>query len=83
MTIMKLRAECLADVVRLTQKIGFNQGKVTTFEGRPDVEFEFVTNLGLETILRLIAQIEDGHVMYETIQPIQDYTGDRGQRSVS
>ena len=45
--------------------------------GVPDVEFEFETNLTLDEVIEILKNVPDGHVMYQSVQPIADYTGER------
>lgn len=76
----KLRAECLADVVRLIHAQGFTNGLIETHKGFPDVEFEFESNDSMSTLLSRLQRIEDGHVMLETLQPVELYDGNRTRR---
>ena len=43
----------------------------------PDVEFEFETELALDEIIMTLQDIDDSHVMYQTVKPIDEYTGER------
>lgn len=76
----KLRAECSQDILNFLEKSG-NQMmsfKMTredlTF---PDAEFEFETKLTLDEIILILKGIIDSHVMYQTVKPISEYTGER------
>ena len=75
----KLRAECSNDVVLFiqnthSQMLNFSMVK---YPELPDVDFEFETELALEEIILILKDIEDSHVMYQTVKPIEEYTGDR------
>jgi len=77
--IYKLRAECLSDVVEFIRKeqnhlINFNTQKDGIF---PDYDLEFETELDLDQIILKLREIEDSHVMYQTVKPIAEYTGQR------
>ena len=87
----KCRAECGQDVFQVLLKLGKRQsnglekGKtlfrsIIKFEDRfPDVECVLVSNLGLEELKLAITRtrVPDIHVMLETLQPIEEYTGER------
>lgn len=51
--------------------------KMQRDEQLPDVEFEFETELALDEIIMTLQDIDDSHVMYQTVQPIEKYTGER------
>lgn len=75
----KLRAECTQDILLF---IGMIIDRVKSFSMLPmpevpDVEFEFTLDATLEELLDCLQYIDDGHVMYQTVQPIEQYTGDR------
>jgi hypothetical protein len=75
----KLRAESLNDVVQFIQNEyshmkNFNMKRDELF---PDVDFEFETDLTLDEIIFKLKNINDSHVMYQTIKPINEYTGSR------
>lgn len=77
--LYKLRAECLQDIVKFINKIdyqllSFNMKKDSEY---PDVEFEFETNLTIEEIILALREIQDLHVMYQTVKRLPDYTGER------
>lgn len=41
------------------------------------IELTFESNLQLCEIISLMKKIENSHVMYQTVQPIEKYTGER------
>lgn len=43
----------------------------------PDTLFTFHSDLSLEQIIEVLAKIEDGHVMLETVNLADKYTGER------
>lgn len=73
----KFRAECSIDVERLENVIPSKFNVNLIKQGFPDVEVEFDSYLSLSEIIDLMKTIEDGHVMYETVKPIEQYTGQR------
>jgi hypothetical protein len=76
-TEYKMRAECAADLGRFLAQVTVNTFAAERFENFPDMEASFTSPLTLEQIRMLIAQIEDGHVMLETVSLAKDYTGER------
>jgi hypothetical protein len=83
----KLRAEAWDDLVKLADAL-FPHGVpplrfesfsiVVSYADRlPEFEMGITSPLSLDDLLALIAKIPDGHVMYETIQPIKSYRGER------
>ena len=74
----KFRAECLRDVEELLRQINHSEMEVNIkFFHVPDVEVTLLTSLTLDSIIQEAREIDDCHVIVETIQPIQDYTGER------
>jgi hypothetical protein len=75
----KLRAECINDIDLF---IGGNKGDINNYYVidsllYPDAELIFDTNLSLREIIEKLKALEDSHVMYQTVQPIKHYTGNR------
>ncbi len=75
----KLRAECSHDVAEFIQK---SHGQMKNFKMErdklfPDVVFKFESDLPLNKIILTLRDIEDSHVMYQTVKPIKQYTGKR------
>jgi hypothetical protein len=79
----KFRAECLTDVFLFfnycpegsVKDIQYNS--LDLIEGYPDVEISLESKLKLSDFRQICSKIEDGHVMLQTIQPIDSYTGER------
>lgn len=83
MATYKLRAECTRDVRRLLADIpkrklkrsNILQGAGITVADECELELE--VEIALPQLQLIIAGVEDGHVMLETVARIEDYTGER------
>lgn len=75
----KFRAECLTDVINAIKNFGENQYKLTieVESPFPDAVVEMETEMSQEEIHEAMAEIEDGHVMLETLATKEEYTGER------
>jgi len=78
----KLRAECFGDMLELQELLYKNTDNKLEFCVEIDkynlkIEFQFNCSLCLKKIKSLISTIQDSHVMYETVQPLELYTGRR------
>lgn len=75
----KLRAECSHDVVQFIVKSysELSWFAMTSSQYTPDVEFEFETGMSYSQVLSVIEEIDDAHVMYQTINQVELYTGER------
>ena len=81
----KFRAECIHDVWLFLDKISrdsITQLAITAVEINPgifipDVEVEITTATLFKEIRKILRGIVDGHVMLETIQVKELYTGER------
>ena len=74
----KFRAECLRDVEKLLHQINHNGMEVNIkFFHVPDVEVTVLTTLTLDSIIQEAKEIDDCHVIVETVQPFHEYTGER------
>ena len=77
----KLRAECKLDFdnfIKETGKLISNIRYNLIGKNIPDVVIEFESVLSKEQIIHLMQNlVEDSHVMWQTIQPINLYTGER------
>jgi hypothetical protein len=81
MTTYRFRAECLHDVTSFLansiRKIGFQKYTFSQEGPFPDVEVELEADMGLEDLRMELRKIEDGHVMVQTINLKDQYTGER------
>lgn len=81
MTKFKMRAECQTDLGKFLSEIPVNsfRAEQITFKGvaLPDMVAEFTSPWELDAIKDAMAKIPDGHVMFETIAPFSEYTGER------
>ena len=75
----KFRAECEHDVDELIKILNPHIKKITKIKKTPfpDVDVEMCAYVSLEEIQAAIKDIEDGHVMLETVELKHDYTGER------
>ena len=74
----KFRAECLRDVEELVRVINHNEMVVEIrFFRVADVEVILTTNLSLEEIINTTFEIDDLHVIRESVQLLEMYTGER------
>ncbi len=83
MNTYKFRAECVSDVSKLidlmvTENIKSSVQVVGNNRDFPDCEVVMQTDCDLNDIRSFIGKLTDGHVILETIKPIDDYTGKRG-----
>jgi hypothetical protein len=78
MTTYKFRAEGEPDADLFYET---NQAVIHNYKVEPagtlDVEATFDSALSLDEIIALMQNQSDSHVMYETVKPISEYTGDR------
>jgi hypothetical protein len=73
----KFRAECLQDANRFLDAIECSNVAIQKDKELPDVEATFNSLLSSEELLEHAKDLEDGHVILETLQPIESYTGER------
>ena len=74
----KFRAECIADVLKLKERLGGRCLKmIMEIEQFPDTVVDLYTTMSLDDLRNEIRSIEDGHVMLQTIALEKDYTGKR------
>lgn len=82
MQTYKMRAECAHDLAAFMVTVpvqSFRADKVVINGIQlPDMVAEFTSSLSLKEIKAAIADIEDGHVMLETVALQSEYTGKRG-----
>jgi hypothetical protein len=43
----------------------------------PDIDFTFISDLNIKILRSILNDLEDCHVMSETLQPYEKYTGER------
>lgn len=77
MATYRMRAECMADVAAFASKVFCPTMMIEREHPYPDVTVTFVCELELVDILLIIKGIPDGHVMYETLELAEDYSGIR------
>lgn len=84
--LVKFRAEAQIDIDRLFELIpdNFIVGKFVELDplavkfGTGDLNVTLaMTNFSLKKLRDLIATIPDGHIMYDTLALIENYTGER------
>jgi len=87
----KLRGECYVDVAQFLEKLidkcnseirHHRFETINIFQdpdkcGFPDCDLEFSTTLSLEQIRDLLKLIPDSHVMLQTVELAENYTGER------
>ncbi len=77
----KFRAECEADVDELIKILPQDYShtlKVMRADPIfPDVVVDIITPLTVPQLESLMRQVTDGHVMLQTVAPLDYYTGDR------
>ena len=83
-TTYKLRADCAADFAALASLVaesphGFAAISALRAGAFPVCVIEITTTATLAELRALLATIDDGHVMLETVQPIERYTGERAK----
>ena len=74
----KLRAECLSDVfdfLKSTEVISFSINTIMDYAS--DVELTFFSCFPIFRIKEILDSIPDSHVMRETIEKADNYTGER------
>ena len=71
----KLRAECSSDIVEFISKSHSNISslKMKRWNGFPDVEIVFRTNLESAEIIDILNEIEDSHIMIRSLIKIKYY----------
>lgn len=82
MSVYKLRAECLPDVVQFIENTNKRGTMITNYKIEKDklvsdVYFEFELKLTIPEIIDILQNQKDSHVMYQTVNPIDKYTGER------
>jgi hypothetical protein len=78
----RMRAECLIDLTRALLKLGKEPGylNATIVRGSrivPDCQMTVETELSINDVRALLLEVVDGHVMYESVDEEEHYTGKR------
>jgi hypothetical protein len=76
----KFRAECAWDVTELLRETKIKYEKITIIPSQrfPDVEVEIESeSMNHQDMIDCLKCVIDGHVMWQTVQPISEYTGVR------
>lgn len=78
MKTYKMRAEMESDILKFVLKAK-DRNILITFRivGKTDPRVTFKTTKSLQEIRNIIKTIKDGHVMYETVKLLKEYTGER------
>lgn len=84
-TIYKLRAECTNDIVKLLHRMMHHNWSrsvaslhpLEAYFGSHGAKLTFQTTDNLATVRKFVSGQVDSHVMYQTVQPIDSYTGHR------
>lgn len=76
-TKFKFRSECILDVTRFLNLIEVQSVEITKAATFPDCVVILESKLKLETLVECAQCIPDGHVIVETLQLEENYTGDR------
>lgn len=84
MNHFRFRAELLTDAANfiletknIDKEIILNFSIVSIKSDLPDVTVDIFTLYEKEEILKLMAKVEDSHVMQQTLTNFEDYTGER------
>lgn len=74
----KLRAESMVDVFYFLEenRKGLKSFFVNSISNHSHVEVTFVTKLAFDEIKQTLETVYDGHLMVDTVQPIEKYTGE-------
>ncbi len=79
MKSFKFRSECFHDILELMKLHGEHIGKISIqrHESFPDCECTLSSNLDRGELLEKMRDVTDGHVMVETLEEEENYTGIR------
>lgn len=80
----KMRAECSQDVVNFINHAHNILGSfiMTKVDGYPDVDFYFETVMPIEEVIFELKRLKDTHVMYQTLNYSDKYTGERNYKII-
>ena len=75
----KFRSECFHDILEFMKLHGEHIGKISIQrnESFPDCECTLSSNLDRGELLEKLRDVTDGHVMVETLEEEENYTGIR------
>jgi len=73
----KLRAECQFDIDVFIKIADLKEYKIIESAGLPDCKLEFESDKTIDDLVLLMEGIPDSHVMSETLQELDSYTGIR------
>lgn len=78
-TIYKFRAECQTDVDAFLKKAKAKVKICSSKRDRmfPDVVVTIKSDLSKSKVRAIMDRVTDGHVMAQTVERIEDYTGER------
>lgn len=78
------RAECTHDIIEFQKQLLNTDYNVLNWDFSykqssifPDVECEITINLEIDDLKKLMMLIPDGHILYQTLKPINEYDGVR------
>lgn len=80
----KFRAETIVDIEKWLSALRTNGAMLvdsihvqSISRELPDVEVTFYSDDTLDDIRDVMRHVVDGHVMWQTVQPVAEYTGER------
>lgn len=77
LTTYKMRAEGMQHVADFANMVFTRTMMLERVHPFPDVDVTFTSELELEDLRDYIRLIPDGHIMLQTLQPADSYTGER------
>ena len=73
----KFRAECLSDVIHFLRQFGVKKVKIKSMKNIPDVTAVIKTKKSIKELIKIAQNLEDCHVIAQTIRKKKEYTGER------
>lgn len=78
----KFRAECTNDILELLRRLDENSipcriNIAPIEDGKYGAEAVIKTHHSRQELIKLMKQVPDGHVMWQTLAPVECYTGER------
>lgn len=79
MKSFKFRSECFNDILEFMKLHGEHIGKIgiQRNESFPDCECTFTSELDRGELIEKLRDVVDGHVMVQTLEEEENYTGNR------